>query len=54
VREEITKECAGKIDSLQELIEGKFPKALYELFTAKEKGLFPLPKQISFNCSCPD
>ncbi|MFA6941812.1 MAG: hypothetical protein WCQ54_12685 [Clostridiaceae bacterium] len=54
VWEEITKECAGKIDSLQELIEGKFPKALSDLFTAKGKGLFPSPKQISFNCSCPD
>lgn len=54
VWEEITKESAGKIDSLQELIEGKFPKALSELFTAKGKGLFPSPKQISFNCSCPD
>lgn len=52
--EAITKECAGKIESLQELIEGKFPKALSELFTAKGKGLFPAPEEISLNCSCPD
>lgn len=51
---EITKECAGKIDSLQELIDGKFPKALSELFTMKGKGLFPAPKEISLSCSCPD
>ena len=50
----ITKACEGKIESLQELIEGRFPKALNELFTAKEKGLFPAPKEISLNCSCPD
>lgn len=50
----ITKACEGKIESLQELIEGKFPKALDELFTAKGKGLFPAPKEISLNCSCPD
>ena len=50
----ITKECEGKIESLQELIEGRFPKALEELFTAKGKGLFPSPKEISLNCSCPD
>ena len=50
----ITKTCEGKIDSLQELLEGKFPKALTELFTEKGKGLFPAPKQISLNCSCPD
>jgi len=50
----ITMECTGKIDSLQELIEGKFPKALSDLFTAKGKGLFPAPKEITLNCSCPD
>lgn len=54
VWEVITKDCAGKIDSLHELIEGKFPKALSDLFTAKGKGLFPAPKEIQLNCSCPD
>jgi uncharacterized Zn finger protein len=46
--------CEGQLGSLSELVEGKFPKALAELFTARDKGLFPSPKQISFNCSCPD
>jgi uncharacterized Zn finger protein len=50
----ITTACEGKIESLQELIEGRFPKALDELFTAKGKGLFPAPKEITLNCSCPD
>jgi uncharacterized Zn finger protein len=54
VWEDIIKECIGKIDSLQELMEGKFPSALSQLFTIKGKGLFPTPKEISFNCSCPD
>jgi len=52
--EAITKACEGKIDSLQELIDGKFPKALGELFTVQGKGLFPSPKEIYLNCSCPD
>jgi uncharacterized Zn finger protein len=52
--EAITCECAGKIESLQELIAGKFPKALSELFTAKGKGLFPTPKEMVIECSCPD
>jgi uncharacterized Zn finger protein len=51
---EIKKQCEGKIESLQELIEGRFPKELVEIFTAKGKGLFPAPKEIKFNCSCPD
>ncbi|WP_410513536.1 SWIM zinc finger family protein [Paenibacillus sp. BR2-3] len=50
----VVKECAGKIDSLQELIAGKFPKGLSELFTVKGKGLFPAPKEITLTCSCPD
>lgn len=50
----IVKDCQGKIESLQELIEGKFPKELSQLLTAKGKGLFPSPEEISFSCSCPD
>lgn len=52
--DKLVKTCEGKIESLQELLEGRFPKALDEMFTAKGKGLFPAPKEISFDCSCPD
>ncbi|HEY8910232.1 MAG TPA: SWIM zinc finger family protein [Desulfosporosinus sp.] len=50
----VTENCVGKIDSLQELIVGKFPKALSEVFTAKGIGLFPASKEIKLECSCPD
>jgi uncharacterized Zn finger protein len=46
--------CQGRLDSLQELLQGKFPKDLGEIFTARGKGLFPSPKEIDFSCSCPD
>lgn len=46
--------CAGKIDSLIELLQGKFSKAVMEIMTQKEGGLFPMLKEISMNCSCPD
>lgn len=46
--------CEGKIDSLGELVEGKFPKALGTIFTDKQNGLFPTPKEIKLACSCPD
>jgi uncharacterized Zn finger protein len=46
--------CAGKLDSLPELLRGKFPKALEEVFTAQGRGLFPSPQEIDFDCSCPD
>lgn len=46
--------CGGKLDSLQELLAGKFPKALSEIFMEQGSGLFPSPKDIEFSCSCPD
>ena len=52
--ESIKKSAEGKIESLQELMVGKFPKALTELFTEKGHGLFPSQKEITMRCSCPD
>lgn len=52
--EKISKSCEGKIESLEKLIDGKFPDELADIFTAKNKGLFPRPEEIDFNCSCPD
>jgi uncharacterized Zn finger protein len=46
--------CTGKLDSLPELLSGKFPKAIGEVFTAQGRGLFPSPQEIGFDCSCPD
>ena len=51
---EIKKQCEGQLKSLQDLLAGKFPKALAEIFFNKENGLFPSPQTISFDCSCPD
>lgn len=50
----IVDECAGKIDSLIELLQGKFSKAVMEIITDPKKGLFPDPKEIKLKCSCPD
>ncbi|MCK5494356.1 MAG: hypothetical protein KAJ14_14695 [Candidatus Omnitrophica bacterium] len=46
--------CRGNLDSLQELLLGHFPKSLSDIFTKRKTGLFPSPKEISFNCNCPD
>lgn len=50
----IKQQCQGQLDSMQELLSGKFPKSLNEIFTAKGQGLFPSPAEIKFSCSCPD
>lgn len=52
--DDIRAKCEGRIESLKELIDGKFPQDLSELFTNMKNGLFPSPSDISFNCSCPD
>lgn len=52
--EHITSLCNNRIDSLEQLVEGKFPQELEVLFKEKKYGLFPSPKEIHFDCSCPD
>ncbi len=51
---DIKEACGGKLDSLSELLTGRFPKVLGEIFMAQGTGLFPSPKEIDFSCSCPD
>jgi|SRR5579863_2585609 len=46
--------CSGQIDSLVELLQGRFARGVMEIITSKERGLFPSPKQILMDCSCPD
>lgn len=50
----IKKKSEGHLKSLQELLTGKFSEPLVELFFAEKTGLFPNPKEIGFQCSCPD
>src|SRR5216110_1747740 len=50
----IQTECAGKIDSLMELLQGRLSAAVMEIVTRPERGLFPMPREIEFDCSCPD
>lgn len=52
--EQVTTLCNRRIDSLEQLIEGEFPKELDVLFTERKYGMFPSPKEIHFACSCPD
>jgi len=51
---DIITRCSQQIDSISDLALGKFPKELEFIFTEKGKGLFPSPKEIHFDCSCPD
>jgi uncharacterized Zn finger protein len=50
----IARDCAQSIDSLVELLQGQLSTSVMERITRPGEGLFPSPKEISFNCSCPD
>ena len=51
--QDIRDRCSCRTESLEKLIRGEFPDELKDVFTGKG-GLFPTPREISFNCSCPD
>ena len=50
----LKEQSAGKVGTLVELLQGKLSKALMELVTNRDHGLFPKPKEIKMRCSCPD
>jgi len=50
----ICRDCAGAIDSLIELLQGRLSKGVMERICQQNTGLFPSPKEIQLSCSCPD
>jgi uncharacterized Zn finger protein len=50
----ICEDCAGSIDSLVELLQGRLSKGVMERICRQQTGLFPSPKEIKLSCSCPD
>lgn len=52
--EKIQSLCQGKLDTIEQLMEGNLPKELSDVFFLQGSGLFPEPKEIHFRCSCPD
>ena len=50
----ICRDCSGAIDSLVELLQGRFSKGVMTRLCEEKTGLFPSPKDILFTCSCPD
>jgi len=50
----ICQDCAGAIDSLVELLQGRFSQGVMERICRQRTGLFPTPDKIELSCSCPD
>jgi uncharacterized Zn finger protein len=50
----IRRDCAGSVDSLVELLQGRFEKGVMDRVCRAGDGLFPAPEEIKLSCSCPD
>ena len=50
----ICNDCAGSIDSLVELLQGRLSQAVMARVCQQKTGLFPAPSEITLACSCPD
>lgn len=50
----IKQRCHGHIGSLVELLQGRISSEIMAIVTNRTDGLFPSPKEINLDCSCPD
>ena len=50
----IKSSCSGQIDSVLELLRGSLSDHVMEIVTSRDSGLFPAPREITVQCSCPD
>ena len=46
--------CTGQIGSVIELLQGRLSDQVMAVVTDRNRGLFPTPSQIEFDCDCPD
>jgi uncharacterized Zn finger protein len=50
----ICTDCAGGIDTLIEVLQGRLSTTVMNRICRQADGLFPKPSDIHFSCSCPD
>src|SRR5262245_46079693 len=50
----IREDCSASIDSLLDLLAGRFSDGVMQRLTRQKDGLFPSPREIKMSCSCPD
>ncbi len=50
----VKERCGGQVSSLLDLLQGRLSERVMGVVTDRERGLFPSPKEIALDCSCPD
>lgn len=51
---DIERRCAGQVGSVLELLQGRLSEHVMAVVTDRDAGLFPSPREIALECSCPD
>ena len=51
---QVKADCAGKIGSLIDLVQGKLSAETIAILCKHGTGVFPAPKEIKMKCDCPD
>jgi uncharacterized Zn finger protein len=50
----IKRDCSRRVDSLIDLLQGRFDQGVMARLTERDTGLFPRPGEIEMDCTCPD
>lgn len=50
----LVQQCAGKIDSMDDLLQGRLPDSVLQVLTDRAVGLLPYPAEIDFETNCPE
>lgn len=50
----VKKDCARSIDSVLDLLAGRLDDSVMKRLARKDDGLFPKPREITMDCTCPD
>jgi uncharacterized Zn finger protein len=50
----MVKACAGRIESVVELLAGRFDQSVMAHVCRQATGLFPAPAEMAYECTCPD
>lgn len=51
---QIKKDCSRSVNSLIDLLQGRFDQGIMERLSQCDGGLFPRPAEIKLACTCPD
>jgi uncharacterized Zn finger protein len=50
----LVKKCAGQVSSIVDVLQGKLPRTVLEAIADPATKLFPQPRELEFDCTCPD